>query len=271
MPFTLAHPAAVLPFLRQPFVPIALVAGAMAPDIPYFAIVSSTSDAWYAPMLNGANSHDPSQILTVGLPLALVLAGFLCLVVKPLRWALPDSWVPDKPALKGRPPTSARVALWTFYSLMLGLLTHLAWDSFTHSYGWVVEQVPLLASKPVAGIAVYRLLQHGSTLAGLVILALWYLKRQRASGHHAKTSEPAGQKVRTILLASFLVVPAVTAAVLGLDSTPILEDSASAGSFLWIIITRGGAAFVVALAAYGAVWHIVALIRMLRTMSRARA
>jgi hypothetical protein len=271
LPFTLAHPAAVLPFLRQPFVPIALVAGAMAPDVPYFAMVSSTSDAWYAPMLNGANSHDFSQILTVGLPLALVLAGFLWLVVKPLRWALPASWVPDKPALKGRPPTSARVALWTFYSLMLGLLTHLAWDSFTHSYGWVVAQVPLLASKPVGDIAIYRLLQHGSTLAGLVIIVLWYLKRQRASGHRVKTSEPAGHKVRTILLALFLVVPAVTAAVLGLDSKPALEDSASAGSFLWIIITRGGAALVVALAAYALAWHAVAIIRKLRAMAKAGA
>ncbi|MFL4474961.1 DUF4184 family protein [Paeniglutamicibacter sp. MACA_103] len=270
MPFTLAHPAAVLPFLRQPFVPIALVAGAMAPDVPYFALVSSTSTAWYAPMLNGANSHDFSQILTVGLPLALVLAGFLWLVVKPLRWALPDAWVPDKPALKGRPPTSARVALWTFYSLMLGLLTHLAWDSFTHSYGWVVEHVPLLASEPFAGIAVYRLLQHGSTLAGLAILALWYLKRQKVSGHRGKTNVSAGRKVRAILLSLFLVVPAVTAAVLGLGANPVMEDAASAGSFLWIIITRGGAALVLALTAYAVVWHAVAMFRKLRASARAR-
>lgn len=271
MPFTLAHPAAVLPFLRQPFVPIALVAGAMAPDVPYFAMVSSTSGAWYAPMLNGANSHDFSQILTVGLPLALVLAGFLWLVVKPLRWALPDSWVPDKPALKGRPPTSARVALWTFYSLMLGLLTHLAWDSFTHSYGWVVERVPLLASEPFAGIAVYRLLQHGSTLAGLAFIVIWYLKRQKASGHRGKTGERVGRKVRTVLLALFLVVPATAAAVLGLGSKPAMEDAATAGSFLWIVITRGGAALVVALAAYALVWHAVSVIRRLRVIARSRA
>ena len=271
MPFTLAHPAAVLPFLRQPFVPIALVAGAMAPDVPYFAMVSSTSGAWYAPMLNGANSHDFSQILTVGLPLALVLAGFLWLVVKPLRWALPDSWVPDKPALKGRPPTSARVALWTFYSLMLGLLTHLAWDSFTHSYGWVVERMPLLASEPFAGIAVYRLLQHGSTLAGLVFIVIWYLKRQKASGHRGKTGERVGRKMRTVLLALFLVVPATAAAVLGLGSKPAMEDAATAGSFLWIVITRGGAALVVALAAYALVWHAVSVIRRLRVIARSRA
>ncbi len=270
MPFTLAHPAAVLPFLRQPFVPLALVAGAMAPDVPYFAMVSSTSDAWYAPMLNGANSHDFSQILSVGLPLALVLAGFLWLVVTPLRWALPDSWVPDKPPVKGRPPTSARVALWTFYSLMLGLLTHLAWDSLTHSYGWVVERVPLLASEPFGGIAVYRLLQHGSTLAGLVLIALWYLRRQKASAPRATGIERAAPKARTILVAVFLLVPAVTAAALGLGLIPVLEDPASAGSVLWITVTRGGAAVAVAMAAYALVWHAASMFGKLRARARTR-
>ena len=270
MPFTLAHPAAVLPFLRQPFIPLALVAGAMAPDLPYFAMVSSTSPAWYAPMLNGANSHDLAQILTVGLPLALLVAGFLWLVAKPLRWALPKSWVPDKPALKGRPPTSARVALWTFYSLMLGLLTHLAWDAFTHSYGWVVQRVPFLASEPMAGFPVYGILQHASSLAGLVILGAWYLKRIRASRGPMAKPEPQGQAARTIGLGILLVVPAVAAALLGLGSTPAPEDPASAASVLWLVITRGGAAAALALAAYGLVWQLASLILKLRTLAGSR-
>ncbi|OEV34905.1 hypothetical protein HS99_0034890 [Kitasatospora aureofaciens] len=42
MPFTLSHPAAVLPLLRAagergPLVASALVAGSMAPDVPFFA------------------------------------------------------------------------------------------------------------------------------------------------------------------------------------------------------------------------------------------
>ena len=35
MPFTLAHPAAVLPLCRRPLVASALVAGAVAPDLLY--------------------------------------------------------------------------------------------------------------------------------------------------------------------------------------------------------------------------------------------
>lgn len=268
MPFTLAHPAAVLPFMRQPFIPIALVAGAMAPDLPYFAMVSSASPAWYAPMLNGANSHDFSQILTVGLPLALVLAGFLWLVATPLRWALPASWVPEKPALRGRPPSSARVALWIFYSLMLGLVTHLAWDAFTHFDGWAVQRLPLLASEPVSGIPVYRILQHGSTVAGLLILVLWYLKRPKPS-----TPAPSGSRGATLRLApvaAVLLLPVLLAAGRAVALRSGLGTPFGLEEFLWLVCTRGGAALVAAMAAYAVVWRVVVAIRWVREKAAAR-
>jgi len=40
LPFTLAHPAAVLPLRRTGLVFSALVVGSMAPDFPYFLSVS---------------------------------------------------------------------------------------------------------------------------------------------------------------------------------------------------------------------------------------
>lgn len=270
MPFTLAHPAAVLPFLRQPFVPIALVSGAMAPDIPYFAMVSSTSTAWYAPMLNGQNSHDLGQILSVGLPLALVLAGFLWLVVQPLRWATPDAWVPAKTKPMGRKPSSARIALWIFYSLMLGLFTHIAWDAFTHSYGWVVQQLPFLGTEIISGFPVYRVLQRLSTVAGLLIILLWYLKRLKAAPVPAEVRRTHRTVLRATLVGSLLLVPTLLVAGLAVAG----ELSANAGltpeSFLWIACTRGGAALILMLAAYGIVWQGVTLVKTLRTMNRAR-
>ena len=151
------------------------------PGCPLLPQGPLTSGSWYEPLVNGSNSHDLAQILTVGFPLALLLAAVLWLVSKPVRWAVPDAWVPAKEATRGRRPSSARIALWTFYSLILGLVTHIVWDSFTHSYGWMVQQVPFLAAQPIAGVPIYRILQHGSTLAGLVILALWYRKRVKAT------------------------------------------------------------------------------------------
>ncbi|HEY3557859.1 MAG TPA: DUF4184 family protein, partial [Kribbella sp.] len=39
MPFTPAHPAAVLPLIRRPLVASALVAGAVAPDLLYVGVI----------------------------------------------------------------------------------------------------------------------------------------------------------------------------------------------------------------------------------------
>lgn len=272
MPFTLAHAAAVLPFLRQPLIPIALVAGAMAPDLPYFVMTPPPGGAWHASILNGINSHEFSRIPTVGFPLAVGLAAFLCLVRKPVKWALPESWVPVAPATRGRPPTGARLVLWTFLSLLAGLLTHLLWDSFTHSSGWAVQQLPVLGIAPVGGIPLFRILQHGSSLAGLGFLALWYLRRKRTSHTVEKAGERERRYVRTMMLASFLAVPALLAVVLGLglDAVPVVEDPASAELFLQIVIRQSGAGLIMALAAYSLAWHAGAMIRKLHAMPTVR-
>ncbi|MDO5745846.1 MAG: DUF4184 family protein [Micrococcaceae bacterium] len=270
MPFTLAHPAAVLPFLRQPFVPIALVAGAMAPDLPYFAMVSSTSDAWYEPILNGSNSHDLTQILSVGLPLALVLCGFLWLVARPLRWATPDSWVPAKTEPAGRKPSSARIALWIFYSLMLGLFTHIAWDAFTHSHGWVVQQLPFLGTEVISGFPIYRILQHLSTVLGLLIILRWYLKRLKATPVPVQEQRTQGVALRATLVGALLLVPTLVVAGLAVAGGLSSDAGLSVESFLWIAITRGGAALIIVLVAYGLVWQVAALVKTLRTANRTR-
>lgn len=92
MPFTLSHPAAVLPLLRPPFVPVALVAGAMAPDVPYFlgtlGIPLSAGD-WYEPFLNATTSHSPLGALTVSLPVTLALAAGWLLLRGPVTELLP--------------------------------------------------------------------------------------------------------------------------------------------------------------------------------------
>lgn len=262
MPFTLAHPAAVLPFMRQPFVPIALVAGALAPDLPYFVKLPVNGGEWYETMFLRNHTHDMAQILTVGLPLALVVAGFLWLVVEPMRWATPDTWLPNHKKL-GRDPSSARIALWIFYSLMLGLFTHIAWDSFTHASGWVVQQLPFLSAEVIAGIPLFKILQHGSTLAGIAIIALWYLKRLKANP--AKNPRSRGTGLRLALLAAIVVVPAAVAAGLAVARESAAGLVTGAESFLWTAITYGGAALIISLAIFGAVWQVTALAGRIRS------
>lgn len=62
-------------------------------------------------------------------------------------------------------------------SVLVGGTTHLVWDSFTHSGGLAVQSLPAL-STPVHLFdwytpRVYTVLQHGSTLGGLGLLAVW--------------------------------------------------------------------------------------------------
>jgi hypothetical protein len=273
LPFTLAHTAAALPFLRQPVmpvVPLALVAGTMAPDLPYFVPVRPFSGGWFASLLSGVASHEFTQILTVGLPLALALAGYLAFVAKPLRWSLPEAWVPDRSALLLRPPSRVHLVLWTFHSLLIGLLTHLLWDSFTHSTGWFVQHLPALSLAPVAGMPIYRIIQHLSTLAGLSVLVLWYVKRRQASTTYERIEVHRARKARAILLALILLVPAASAAFLGLGVAPVIEDAGSAEVFLQVMILRGGTALLAALAIYSLAWHTGSLVRNLHTGATTR-
>src|SRR5215207_10670216 len=54
---------------------------------------------------------------------------------------------------------------------VVGILTHLAWDSFTHD-GWLTDAWPALTA--LAGpLPVYKWLQHASTVAGLMALGVW--------------------------------------------------------------------------------------------------
>jgi hypothetical protein len=50
MPFTASHVAAVLPLVRTPLLPSALVVGSMVPDLPYFLPLPLTSYVTHSPV-----------------------------------------------------------------------------------------------------------------------------------------------------------------------------------------------------------------------------
>lgn len=182
MPFTLSHPAAVLPLLRRPFSAAALVAGALAPDLPYFARstpVPVSAQSWYEPYMNATTSHTLLGALTVSLPYAVALWGLFLLARRPVGSLLPAPAAGTRPPEPDGASVLLRRAGWALLSLVIGIATHLVWDSFTHSDGYVVMHVPFL-STPLAGDLTWaRALQHVSTIGGLVIIAV-YLWRRRS-------------------------------------------------------------------------------------------
>jgi hypothetical protein len=250
MPFTLAHPAAVLPLLRHPFVPAALVAGSMAPDLPYFlraaGITSTTAGDWYEPLLNATHTHSLSG-LPIDLLYAVALVAAYWMVRAPITALLPPGLAIPKPPRS----TKAQYAAWLVLSALIGIGTHLLWDALTDT--------DLLPAQ--------RLLQYASTAFGLAVVS-WYLWRHRAQlrtnddpTHHLDTAN------RRAVVALLIAAPLLGAAVLAhRDYTDYRIDSAAwsaiAEGVLTGAIKRAGAALAIALLLYAATWQIV---RRLRT------
>lgn len=193
VPFTLAHPAAVLPLARGPLVPAALVAGSLSPDLPYFVPLPRSAGTWYEPFVNATTTHAWPGALTVAVPTAVVLLGLWCVVRAPLR-ALVDPGdgtrgpaqaraararaQADDPARRGLDPVGRGLvpAAWVLVSTVLGVLTHVAWDAFTHGDGMVVQHVAWLREPLVGDVPAARVLQHASTVVGLLALAVWAVR-----------------------------------------------------------------------------------------------
>ncbi|MFJ1867300.1 DUF4184 family protein [Streptomyces sp. NPDC088097] len=178
MPFTLSHAAAVLPALRRtgrargPLVACALVLGSFAPDTFYFgdAIVEGV-------MGYGAFTHSPLGVLTADAALTAVLAACWLLLREPLVALLPyarqgrvhrflrgEDW-------RGRRRTA--LALRFYLSAVIGSLTHVVWDSFTHLDRWGTTALPWLGEPLALGLPLYSWLQYGTSAAAGYAL-LWF-------------------------------------------------------------------------------------------------
>ncbi|MFD6447594.1 DUF4184 family protein [Promicromonospora sp. NPDC060204] len=273
MPFTLSHPAAVLPLLRRPFSAAALVAGAVAPDLPYFARstpVPVSAQSWYEPFLNATTSHSLVGAVTVSLPYALALYGFLRVARRPVGALLPAVVRADA-AGAGAPRATAPGALlartgWVLLSLVIGIATHLVWDSFTHGDGWVVTHVSLLSATAFGDLTWARLLQHVSTVMGLVVIAVYlWRRRERMPGWGAaRQGTAAWRTTRRGLWA--VVAVAVVGAVLGTlrwwsagsssDSVGLAPRDIVEG-VLSDVATGAGAALIGTLLLYVVVWWAV--------------
>ncbi|MER8186735.1 DUF4184 family protein [Kitasatospora sp. NPDC094015] len=168
MPFTFSHPAAVLALLdgaraRGPLVAAGLVAGSMAPDLPFFADSLLPGVHRY-----GDVAHRWWAVPTLDVALAAVSVALWRGLWRPaVAELLPGraGWVSGSAA--GRPAGGpVRFAV----SAAVGAASHLCWDSFTHRGRAGVRALPVLG-RTVAGVPVYRALQYGSSLAGLAVLA----------------------------------------------------------------------------------------------------
>lgn len=172
MPWTFAHPAAILPL--RPLCPRwlswpGLVLGAMAPDLSYYVGLHSRGSAF---------CHTALGVVTVCLPVSLVLLALLHRQAGPLTVLLPE---PHRTRVRGALRLPARAA-WVqvavaVLSVLIGAATHLLWDSFTHQGRWGAE---LLRTALGRQLHIASLLQDVSTVLGVAVLAIAYRGHGRA-------------------------------------------------------------------------------------------
>ncbi|MER6060922.1 DUF4184 family protein [Streptomyces sp. NPDC001792] len=186
MPFTLSHAAAVLPAVRRdgtgrgPLVPAVLVAGSFAPDMTYYA-----ANILPGGMEFGAVTHAFAGVFTVDVLISWALVGLWLLVREPLLALLPRGRQ-GRPAVLlrcGAPRARTRpvtVVRW-YVSAVLGALTHVVWDAFTHHGRWGTRLVPAIGRGRVAGMPLFSWLQYGSSVAAAVVIAVFAVRALRCA------------------------------------------------------------------------------------------
>jgi hypothetical protein len=204
MPFTFAHPAAVLPLRRSKILHVAaLMVGSITPDLPYYVPARYGRLMW--------ESHTAMGAIWIDIPIGLVtlLMGFL--LRRPLTVLM--SARARALCLQSMEHFRERPALWWWAPLgiYIGVWTHILWDAATHDSGSIVKRVSALSAPLTLGgytTTVCHFLQYVSSVAGLLILAIWYLRLKTPStvesANSAVVTEPA--RIAILVLVSTIAV-----------------------------------------------------------------
>ena len=173
MPFTFSHPAIILPLLSLPkrwVSTTGLAIGTMAPDFEYFLRMKVVS----------IHSHTFGGIFYFDLPIGLVIAFIFHLIIR-------NALIDNLPQCVYKRLYKFKEVNWQKYfrkyyitiigSIIIGALTHLIWDSFTHPEGYFTRIFPFLKKEIIVGwlnVPLYKILQHTSSLIGAASILIYF-------------------------------------------------------------------------------------------------
>lgn len=250
MPFTLSHPALVLPLRRAALPFSALFIGAMTPDFNYF-ILEQKMDA-----------HTIPGVFTFCLPLGLILYFVFHLL---LKYPIIDLF-PKRHAgfltihAQHSKPGSLKQFPLLLLALCIGAFSHLFWDSFTHFNGWFVVHAHwmrhiLFVFGPLS-ITFYRTVQHISSFTGLSILYVAYRRAYKNRPAQVPYQPFLNNGLRKVLLVVFpLLVCIATYLFLYLTTKPVTSYIMLRGLIYDVVGTLSKCAGVV-LCLYSIIWYI---------------
>lgn len=247
MPFTLCHPAIVLPLYRYRRIMSlpGLVIGSMAPDFVYFFSLG----------ISGSFTHTP-----LGVPLYCLPAGLLLYFVYQLLVRVPVlAWLPRAISTRMGGPVhwplrGARSVTIVVGSLAIGAASHIAWDSFTHANTVIVNSYEIFRTLvPLGGykIPLFKILQQLSSLVGFIViggfLTLWF-KRTVPSG----TSTGSLSTRQRLLAFAAVAMAAMAGGAAGL----LVRHQKSIEHGLFNFVVTGMAAAALAIMCLCFVWQV---------------
>jgi hypothetical protein len=212
MPLTFSHPAIVLPLKKYPwFSMTGLIIGSMIPDFEFFIRMR---------MYGNAFSHTWLGLFCFDLPLGILAAFIFHNIVR-------NSLLENLPYVLRSRLHKFTAFNWNKHfrlhwrnvlvSLLLGIISHLFLDNFTHNYGFFVRCLPVLTyALHIAGLnmPVYWFLQYFISAIGLVLISAVMLKLPIDNNVSSKTNWLYWLKVTLIF---FLVI--LIKAYIGFDNT----------------------------------------------------
>jgi hypothetical protein len=210
VPFTAAHPLAVLPLVRlRKLDASCLVIGSIAPDFEYF--LHGEERGTFAHTLLGA----AIWVLPMTIVLALVFHAavkrpLVAIAPRAIARHLDDAWLGRWPHDRSAGSIAAIVA-----AAALGVFTHLAWDAITHARGWGPRLYPELFRRgvdvPLVGpMLLYRVVWCISTAIGLAGVTWYVVRVLRRVPPVERAAAPVG--VRLAFAACVVVCIALTTA-----------------------------------------------------------
>jgi len=213
MPFTTSHPAIVLPLKQiwpKWFSLTGLIAGAMAPDLPYFLLSITT--------YRGI-SHSWAGLFIVCFPAAIVFSFVFHRLFK--YDAIVNLPKPFDVKFSGLAVSEFKLRDWQgwlifIFSILIGILSHFFWDSFTHPTGEIARMFPLLTENTtIFGItrSYARFLQHISTIVGGVAVLIFFFKSRLvpSPAFYKSVRKPNKKLLFWVMCGSFALIFAVAA------------------------------------------------------------